>query len=983
MSPQGDEGHWLTPQGQGDTSSPARSHERQDTVQMALREELAGPRGAEPASPRSSLFLLSPQQRQSPPAPAALCSCCPRSRGRAGSGTQRPPARTPASICRGRSSGEAPGFTLKQLISKTSRRMSHGLHCWPQPCPSPGLSVASILGLASDSHGSRGFRTLPRSRPRQRAGASHSQRDDGDAKWLKSRPAGAGAGAVLGGPQQAGAGPGAAAAGGTPGPSWRGPAGGAVPGPLGHRVRRWLRLPCGHGGLPTAGLHRSHHLDPQCHLRPRGRYGAGGEWGQGVPTRTVCFPLAVGASPQGRGCRELAGHTAWGCDAVSPGPIWLDNVRCGGSEGSLAECAHNGWGISDCHHGEDAGVVCSGQRLPGNSPQATAAGHLGEVLGLTLEEVRLKPILARAKLSMPVMEGAVEVKHNGRWRQVCDANWTRNNSRVVCGMLGFPREKHVNTSFYRKLWNKKLKDPNSSLKTLSQKNSFWVHRVRCQGSEPHLARCPVQMAPPAPRQHACPHGMHAIVSCLPGLAFQKGTGKGKNKTAPGKVLPVRLRAGTHAGEGRVEVLRHGQWGTVCDKQWDLAAASVVCRQLGYGTAKQALVGAQMGQGLGPIHMSNVQCTGQERSLGECRFQDAEQNGCRHEADAAVRCHMPFMDFKSQVRLAGGHNPEEGVVEVLVPVQGQLQWGAVCGAQWGLNEAMVVCRQLGLGFASHALQETWYWAGSPGASQVVMSGVRCAGTELALQQCQRHGPVHCPRGGGRFSAGVTCTAHAPDLVMNAQLVQETAYLEDRPLGLLYCAHEERCLSRSADNMQWPYGHRRLLRFSSQIHNLGRADFRPRMGRHAWTWHQCHRHFHSIEVFTHYDLLTLNGSKVAEGHKASFCLEDTNCPEGLQRRFACANFGEQGVSVGCWDTYRHDIDCQWIDITDVPPGSYTFQVVVNPKHEVAESDFSNNVMRCQCKYDGQRVWIHGCHTSDAYGADVVSDMERRERLANNLV
>lgn len=54
------------------------------------------------------------------------------------------------------------------------------------------------------------------------------------------------------------------------------------------------------------------------------------------------------------------------------------------------------------------------------------------------------------------------------------------------------------------------------------------------------------------------------------------------------------------------------------------------------------------------------------------------------------------------------------------------------------------------------QETWYWQGNTDASEVVLSGVRCKGTELSILQCQHHGPVHCPNGGGRFVAGVTCT-----------------------------------------------------------------------------------------------------------------------------------------------------------------------------------------------------------------------------------
>ncbi|XP_068175877.1 lysyl oxidase-like 5a isoform X2 [Antennarius striatus] len=200
---------------------------------------------------------------------------------------------------------------------------------------------------------------------------------------------------------------------------------------------------------------------------------------------------------------------------------------------------------------------------------------------------------------------------------------------------------------------------------------------------------------------------------------------------------------------------------------------------------------------------------------------------------------------------------------------------------------------------------------------------------------------------------------PDLVPDPYYIQAASYIQRVQMYALRCAAEENCLSRSAYRLHASdLDFRVLLRFPQRVKNQGTADFLPLKPRHEWEWHSCHQHYHSMEAFSNYDLLDVStGQKVAEGHKASFCLEDTSCDPGTRRRFACT-VHTQGLSPGCYDTYHANIDCQWIDITDVPPGNYILKVTVNPSQLVQESDFSNNQVLCDIRYTGSYVQARNC-------------------------
>uniref|UniRef100_A0A8I3PBW3 Scavenger receptor cysteine-rich domain-containing protein DMBT1 n=1 Tax=Canis lupus familiaris TaxID=9615 RepID=A0A8I3PBW3_CANLF len=194
-------------------------------------------------------------------------------------------------------------------------------------------------------------------------------------------------------------------------------------------------------------------------------------------------------------------------------------------------------------------------------------------------------------------------------------------------------------------------------------------------------------------------------------------------------LALRLVGGSNQCQGRVEMLYQGSWGTVCDDDWDINDANVVCRQLGCGLAVSAPGNARFGQGSGPIVLDNVRCSGNEFYLWNCSHNGWNLHNCGHGEDAGVIC--SGTDSGLALRLVNGGDRCQGRVEVLY----RGSWGTVCDDSWDTNDANVVCRQLGCGWATSAPGNARFGQGS---GPIVLDDVRCSGHESYLWSCSHNG-----------------------------------------------------------------------------------------------------------------------------------------------------------------------------------------------------------------------------------------------------
>lgn len=101
---------------------------------------------------------------------------------------------------------------------------------------------------------------------------------------------------------------------------------------------------------------------------------------------------------------------------------------------------------------------------------------------------------------------------------------------------------------------------------------------------------------------------------------------------------VRLVNSTRPWRGRVEVFYNNQWGTVCDDNFTVSDAIVVCRMLGLQVNAPAVrKSAFYGPGTLPILLDDVVCRGNETSIFSCGHASIGVHNCVHSKDVGVDC----------------------------------------------------------------------------------------------------------------------------------------------------------------------------------------------------------------------------------------------------------------------------------------------------------------------------------------------------------
>ncbi|XP_029108327.1 scavenger receptor cysteine-rich type 1 protein M130-like [Scleropages formosus] len=395
-------------------------------------------------------------------------------------------------------------------------------------------------------------------------------------------------------------------------------------------------------------------------VRHEGQWGTVCSWGWDITDASVvCRQIMF--------CGDAVSAPQYGHFGAGTGKIWLSYVDCGGSESTLKDCGHDGWGtVYGCGHSEDAGVICSGLavRLAGGPHPCS---------------------------------GRLEFHHKDSWYTVCDPDFDLQDAKVVCRQLGCGTPVQVQGAAVFGKGDDRV----------------WKNKVECGGDERDFGQC----VRSSTKDTKCTHDTDVGLECF---WYTNG----------------RLVDGPDSCSGRVELQYLTEWGTVCDASWDLRAANVLCQQLGCGSAVAVPGQAWFGEGSGPIWTDVFECQGKETHLSQCVVSSWNRVPCSHEHDAGVICTGSSLStLNGMVRLSG-----EGGCGGQLEVHYQHTWSKVLLDSWSIREASVVCR--------HSLSGTR-------DTDVCLTGYQCSGTESHLVNCSAPQTLSCT---SSSHVSIVCSKH---------------------------------------------------------------------------------------------------------------------------------------------------------------------------------------------------------------------------------
>ncbi|XP_064388391.1 soluble scavenger receptor cysteine-rich domain-containing protein SSC5D-like isoform X3 [Halichondria panicea] len=305
-------------------------------------------------------------------------------------------------------------------------------------------------------------------------------------------------------------------------------------------------------------------------------------------------------------CRQLgfSSYTRYGTvvalgfsQASSTTRTWLDDLGCSGNERILINCPASPIGVEDCTHSEDVALSCTGRTTSSPTGDLRLVDNSGQTGGSS---------------------GRLEFFYNGQWGTVCQDNFSPNDAIVACRQLVF--RPYIRYGTVGRLG---FSEALSSTRT-------WLDELRCRGIESRLINCRANTI----GVEDCTHSEDVALICAASFA---------STASPNGYLRLVSNSGRTGGSsGRLEFYYNGQWGTVCQDNFDSSDARVACRQLGFSTYTQYGTVGTLGFSRPTSYdtrtwLDELRCRGSESRLIDCPANAIGVEDCFRFEDIALYC----------------------------------------------------------------------------------------------------------------------------------------------------------------------------------------------------------------------------------------------------------------------------------------------------------------------------------------------------------